>query len=194
MVIHVNDHVLSGIVPGNAELAEAGGSGAGFVSRASARRLACDSRYCYVADGANGSALGVGRMTRSIPAWLYRVLRHRDRGCRFPGCGQGRLIHAHHIRHWADGGPTEQGNLILICRYHHRLVHEGGWSITGDACGEVSFVRPDGTTLASRPTGPRPEVLARLFDPGGSGPGSDPPEAGGDPGRGSEQVRTSHGP
>ncbi|MGH9306954.1 MAG: DUF222 domain-containing protein [Acidimicrobiales bacterium] len=162
VVIHVQDQVLSGIAGGSAEVAEGGA-----ISGESARRLACDGRYSYVADGLNGSALGVGRTTRSIPPWLYRVLRHRDGGCRFPGCGQTRLIHAHHVRHWANGGPTDQGNLLLLCRYHHRLAHEGGWSITGDACGELRFIRPDSSVLDPRRSLPQTEVLTRLF--GGDG-------------------------
>jgi hypothetical protein len=72
--------------------------------------------------------LDVGRKTRTIPPALRRALEARDRGCRFPGCGL-RFTDAHHIRHWADGGETRLGNLVLLCRFHHRLVHEEGFRV-----------------------------------------------------------------
>ena len=76
----------------------------------------------------DGSMLDVGRKTRTIPPALRRALEARDRGCRFPGCGL-RFTEAHHVRHWADGGETKLDNLILLCRFHHRLVHEDGYTV-----------------------------------------------------------------
>jgi hypothetical protein len=73
--------------------------------------------------------LSVGRKTRAIPAQVDRALRERDRGCRFPGCERNRFVDAHHVRHWAHGGETSLDNLVLLCRHHHRLVHEGGVSV-----------------------------------------------------------------
>jgi hypothetical protein len=77
----------------------------------------------------DGEPLSVGRKTRSIPPALCRALRRRDRGCRFPGCENHRFVDAHHIEHWARGGETSMDNLVLLCRTHHRLVHEGGYFV-----------------------------------------------------------------
>jgi hypothetical protein len=112
-----------------------------------ARRLACDSRWLLVADGPNGAPLGVGRTSRRIPAWLTRMIRERDEGCRFPGCGRTRWTHAHHIEHWSNGGPTNIDNLITMCGYHHRRIHDEGWAIRGDPNGEVEWVTPHGWTM-----------------------------------------------
>jgi hypothetical protein len=71
----------------------------------------------------------VGRKTRARPPARRRALRARDRGCRFPGCENHRFVDAHHMRHWARGGETTLANLVLLCRRHHRLVHEGGYGI-----------------------------------------------------------------
>jgi len=114
------------------------------VSAETSRRLCCDTslvRITYAAPGSDGggsggsgapdpdaSILSVGRRTRTIPPALRRALEIRDRGCRFPGCGL-RFTDAHHLRHWADGGDTSLSNCVLLCRFHHRLVHEGGWRV-----------------------------------------------------------------
>jgi hypothetical protein len=114
------------------------------IANATARRLACDSIVeCAVYDHAG--TLGVGRRTRLIPGWLRRQLWHRDGGCRFPGCGRKTWVHGHHIQHWADGGPTDLDNLILLCGYHHRFLHEHGWGITEDPDGKPIFRKPDGS-------------------------------------------------
>lgn len=110
-----------------------------------ARRLVCDARIEINIEDENGTVVGVGRATRKLPAWLVRVIRKRDKGCRFPGCGRTRWIHIHHIWHWGLGGPSDPWNLISLCPYHHRLVHEGGWNIVGDANEEVTWIRPEGT-------------------------------------------------
>ena len=88
------------------------------LSPETARRLACDA-----------SVVRNGRKTRTIPPALRRALRARDRGCRFPGCENRRFLDAHHVHHWARGGETTADNLVLLCRRHHRLVHEGGWHV-----------------------------------------------------------------
>lgn len=106
-----------------------------------ARRLACDCRLQVVAHDANGAPLGVGRTTRSVPHWLLRQLKHRDQTCRFPGCSRQRFVHAHHIVHWAKGGPTDLDNLLVLCTYHHRLVHEQGWKVRGHPSHAVTFLR-----------------------------------------------------
>jgi 5-methylcytosine-specific restriction endonuclease McrA len=79
-----------------------------------------------------GRVLEVGARTRTIPPALRRALHHRDRGCRFPGCGVP-FGQGHHIRHWAQGGPTTLSNLALLCRRHHRAVHEEGYQVDRQA-------------------------------------------------------------
>jgi len=98
------------------------------VSYETSRRLTCDAALVAVSHSRDGSVLGAGRRTRTISPALRRALEARDRGCRFKGCGL-RYTDAHHVKHWADGGETTLGNLLLLCAYHHRLVHEEGWKV-----------------------------------------------------------------
>jgi len=130
-----------------------------------ARRLACDARLQTVLDGAGGVPVAIGRLSRVIPPWLNRQIRRRDRGCRFPGCERTRWGHAHHLVHWASGGPTDLDNLATLCGYHHRLVHEAGWKIEGSPNGELIFIRPDGRPYQPRPDALRRETRQRLIDP-----------------------------
>jgi len=130
-----------------------------------ARRLACDARVQTVAEGPDGSTVGIGRTARTIPPWLARQVRHRDQGCRFPGCERTRWVHLHHLIHWADGGGTDLDNLVTLCGHHHRLVHEGGWRLVGHPDRQVAFLRPDGQAFRPGPRPLRPEVRARLVDP-----------------------------
>ncbi|MUL68443.1 hypothetical protein BOO86_28510 [Mycobacterium sp. CBMA 234] len=123
--------------------------------------LLCDAT-CEVWLQQHGQPIGAGRTTRTISRRLRRALEHRDRCCQVPGCGATRGLHAHHIRHWEDGGPTELHNLVLLCPYHHRLHHSGGITITGpadrlvvtDAAGQPLTNR----SLARPPTTPAPDV------------------------------------
>ena len=108
------------------------------VSVAVARALAADGARVDVSVGAEGELLSVGRRTRSIPAAVSRALWLRDGGCRVPGCGRKRHLHAHHVKEWADGGETRLSNLLLVCSTHHRLVHEGRLRISaGEASAEA---------------------------------------------------------
>jgi hypothetical protein len=106
------------------------------------RRLACDSRLQVVLHGGD-QIVGVGRMSRTAPAWIHRVLRHRDGGCTFPGCEAKHFLHAHHIEHWIDGAPTNIDNLMLVCSFHHKLVHEMAWSVLLNGS-VATWVRPSG--------------------------------------------------
>jgi hypothetical protein len=91
-----------------------------------ARRLACDATVTRVITGGDSLPLDVGRTTRVVPPPLRRALELRDRGCAWPGCDRPPpWTDAHHITHWADNGPTSLENLVLLCRRHHRAVHEG---------------------------------------------------------------------
>ncbi len=139
------------------------------------RRVACDCGL--VAAGAGGEALNIGRRTRTIPPAIRRALMLRDRGCAFPGCTHTRFLHGHHIRHWLHGGETSVDNLVLLCTVHHRMVHEGGWTVARDADGELVFTSPAGRGLPAAP--PRERVgdnvtwLGEWADAHGVHPGPD---------------------
>jgi hypothetical protein len=109
-----------------------------------ARRLACDASLVPLVEDENGAPLNVGRKTRSIPPAIRRALNARDAGCCFPGCTYRRYLDAHHIEHWADGGETKLTNLITLCRWHHRLVHEGGVLVEPGPTGRWRFLSADG--------------------------------------------------
>ena len=125
------------------------------------RYLTCDST-CEVWFQRDGQVIGAGRSTRTINRRLRRALEHRHPTCAVPGCSSTRGLHAHHIRHWEDGGPTELDNLVLLCPYHHRLHHRGGITITGPAPG-ITVTDSDGRelhsgSLARPPNRPPPDV------------------------------------
>ena len=98
----------------------------------------------------DGRLLEIGARTRTIPPALRRALLHRDHGCRFPGCGLS-FGEGHHVRHWAQGGPTTLPNLALLCRRHHRAVHEEGYQVDRQPDGALRFRRPDGRPLPEVP-------------------------------------------
>jgi hypothetical protein len=148
VVVHVDAETLAGDDVADRCEVERGPA----LAPETARRLGCDASIVRIVER-DGEPLSVGRRSRTIPAGLRRALRSRDRGCRFPGCTHERFLHAHHIRHWARGGATELQNLVQLCSYHHRLVHEGGFSVQrngrrpdGVADG-VRFLRPDGQVI-----------------------------------------------
>ena len=124
------------------------------VSAETARRVACDAGAVVMRHAADGAVLDVGRKTRTIPPALRRALQARDRQCRFPGCNA-RRCDAHHVRHWADGGATRLDNLVLLCRRHHRAVHEEGFAVRMGATGEAEFHWPDGRPLPAVPPAPQ---------------------------------------
>jgi len=119
----------------------------GNVSAETSRRLTCDAAVVHWLETHKGEPLSIGRKSRTIPPAIRRALQKRDRGCRFPGCTCTRFVDAHHIHHWADGGETRMGNLVLLCRRHHRLVHEEGYGIKTTAGGAITFTLPDGRIL-----------------------------------------------
>ncbi len=105
-------------------------------------RIACDSTMSRVLL-ADSMVIDVGRATRAVSAPTRRALRARDHGCRWPGCDrQVNWSTPHHIDAWSHGGPTKLHNLVLLCYFHHRLVHEGGWQVV-QAGREFRFVPPD---------------------------------------------------
>ncbi len=121
-VVVVDAAVLSNDGSGRCELEDGAA-----VAPETARRISCDSSIVAMALAGGGEPLNVGRSTQSIPRAIRRALRVRDGGCRFPGCTQRRFVDGHHIVHWARGGETSLQNLVLLCRFHHRAVHEGGF-------------------------------------------------------------------
>ena len=127
------------------------------VSAETSRRVACDAATVVMTHAADGSVLDVGRRTRTISPALRRALVERDGGCRFPGCGQSRCD-AHHVKHWADGGETSLDNTLLLCRFHHRLVHEEGFQLHRLAEGEVEFRTPHGLLVPDAPAPPRQPI------------------------------------
>jgi len=120
------------------------------VSAETSRRLACDASRVVMRHDEDGRLPEIGARTRTIPPALRRALHHRDGGCRFPGCG-GRFTQAHHLRHWAQGGPTTLSNLARLCRRHHRAVHEEGYQVERQPDGALRFRRPDGRLLPEVP-------------------------------------------
>jgi hypothetical protein len=129
------------------------------LANATAHRLACDGILETIITK-DGQPVGIGRRSRKVPGWLRRLVYHRDGNrCQHPGCGNTRWLQVHHIIPWAEGGPTDMDNLVLLCGIHHRWVHEQGWHITGPPEARV-FRRPDWTPFP----GPRPTLDRRLAD------------------------------
>ena len=165
VVVHVNDEALktpengpavAGAPRVSAETPPTGGVWLGNsdvpVSAETARRIACDAgKVCM--SHRSGQVLSVGRKARTIPPPIRRALEFRDQGCRFPGCTS-KHCDAHHIVHWADGGETKLSNLVLLCRRHHRLLHEGDFRIRMSDNGAVQFFHPRGRPLEQSPAPP----------------------------------------
>ena len=149
VVVHVDAPVLADPdQPGQSVLEDGPNS-----SAEESRRIACDATRVIMTHDADGRVLEVGARTRTIPPALRRALQHRDHGCRFPGCGS-RFTQGHHIKHWANGGPTTLSNLALLCRRHHRAVHEEGFQVARLADGELEFRHPYGWVLPPVPAPP----------------------------------------
>jgi hypothetical protein len=129
----------------------------GPIAPATAKRIVCDSAiWRIVLDPNTGLPLDVGRARRLVPYWIRRALHARDRGCRWPGCTTpAPWCDAHHVQHWHAGGATRVDDLLTLCRYHHVLVHEGGWRIDLDpTTGQVTVTRPDGSAHDIGPSKP----------------------------------------
>jgi hypothetical protein len=139
IVVHVAEETLRERAAGCCEF-EHGPS----MAAETARRLACDASVVRLIENPDGEPLNAGRKTRTISAPLRRLLNARDKGCRFPGCCNTRFIDAHHVEHWANGGETRPSNLVSLCRFHHRAVHEGGIRIERLDDGALRFVKKNG--------------------------------------------------
>jgi len=121
----------------------------GPVSPGMARRLACEAAVIPAVLGSGSELLDLGRRSAVVSPALRRAVALRDKRCRFPGCDRPHAwCDAHHVIHWADGGATSLANLILLCRRHHRLIHQGfGLEMHGE---HPVFRRPDGSVLDER--------------------------------------------
>jgi hypothetical protein len=122
------------------------------------QRLLCNGRVQTVVESKAGDVIGLGRMSREPSAWMIRQIRYRDRECRFPGCGARRFTQAHHIVWWRNGGRTDLDNLLLICSFHHKLVHEHGWTVKRRKDGTIGWFRPNGVRYRAGPFAKSPPI------------------------------------
>jgi 5-methylcytosine-specific restriction endonuclease McrA len=149
VVVHVDAAVLADPgQPGQSVLEDGP-----HVPAGTCERLACDASRVVMRHDADGRITEVGVRTRTVPPALRRALERRDHGCRFPGCGL-RYTQGHHIKHWAQGGPTKLSNLVLLCRRHHRSIHEEGFQVQRLADGELQFRHPSGWLIPEVPEPP----------------------------------------
>jgi 5-methylcytosine-specific restriction endonuclease McrA len=146
VVVHVDAAVLADPDQAGQSMLEDGPR----VPAGTSQRLACDASRVVMRHDEDGQVVEVGARTRTIPPALRRALQHRDRSCRFPGCTV-RIGQGHHVRHWAQGGPTTLSNLALLCRRHHRAVHEEGYQLERMPDGTLQFRRPNGWLVPEVP-------------------------------------------
>jgi len=158
VIVHVDEKSLRG------------GAGRSDLPVETVRRLTCDGNLIPLIEDARGTPLALGRKRRVVSPALRKALWSRDGGCRFPGCERKHYVDAHHLEHWAHGGETEPGNLILLCSYHHRLLHEGGFSVFRRHDGELQFLRADGRAIPR--SGYSPDDM--IDDPGVDAPAANP--------------------
>ena len=145
VVVHAPVEAIDGAANAESE----GGS---VVPPETLQRLLCNARVQTVLEDQAGNAVNLGRMTREPSASMLRQIRYRDRGCRFPGCGTTAFTEAHHVVWWRYGGRTDLDNLALICSFHHRLVHEHGWSMKRGDEGTLHWFSRDGTRYRAGPS------------------------------------------
>ncbi|HVS25407.1 MAG TPA: DUF222 domain-containing protein, partial [Gammaproteobacteria bacterium] len=134
-----------------------GGAGRSDLPLETVKRLMCDASLIALVEDEHSTPLAVGRKQRVLSTPLRRALWARDRGCTFPGCRNRRFVDGHHIHHWVNGGETSPDNVTLLCTYHHRLLHEGAFSIDRDRDGAIYFRRADGRVIPRG--GYRPEDM-----------------------------------
>jgi hypothetical protein len=146
---HVSVSVGLDVLKGARGTAELDHSGP--VPRSVAQRVACDASITRIVLSPDSEPLDVGRRTPVVSVAMRRALVIRDRHCRFPGCDRPpAFCDAHHAVHWAKGGPTSMANLLLLCRRHHRLIHDHGGFTLELVQGRPVFGRPDGSVLQER--------------------------------------------
>jgi len=157
LVVHVDAAALTADGRGRSELEDGP-----VISTETARRLGCDADVVTQIER-DGLPVSVGRTRRTVPPALRRLLDARDTGtCCFPGCERRRHLQAHHRHHWAHGGETSLDNLVLLCFHHHRLVHEGGYTIEDDPDAGFRFRNRYGVVWPTAPPRPPPGRTDRL--------------------------------
>jgi hypothetical protein len=113
--------------------------------------LCCNSAVTRIVTTGESLIVDIGRATRSISPKLEKAIRHRDRHCRFPGCHMpGAFTDVHHVVWWSKGGETNRDNLALICRRHHRMIHNN-WSVAGNPNETLTFTNPNGRNFTTKP-------------------------------------------
>lgn len=159
LVVHVDAAALSNDGRGRSELEDGP-----VIAPETARRLGCDAELVAQIEQ-DGLPVSVGRKRRTVPPALRRLLEARDdETCCFPGCERRRHLQAHHRTHWAHGGETTLDNLVLLCFHHHRLVHEGGYTIEDDPAGGFRFRNRRGVLSSSLPPRPPPGWARALVE------------------------------
>jgi hypothetical protein len=146
VVLHADLSMLRG-GRGTAELERLG-----LLSRAAARRMACDAEVALAIDDAFGHTMVEGHARRFPTDAQRREVWRRDRHCRFPGCSNAVFTKVHHVVHWIDGGPTDLDNLVLLCDHHHHTVHESRWQVSGNPNGTMRFLGPTKRLMESKPS------------------------------------------
>jgi len=124
----------------------------GLIDGETVRRIACDATIVVALDDDVGHTMYEGRAKRFPTQAQRREVMRRDRHCRFPGCTNVTFTNVHHIVAWKPGGRTDLDNLALTCLHHHHLVHSGGWTMSGNANGELTFTGPSGRVMTSCPS------------------------------------------
>ena len=124
-----------------------GGTGCSDLPIDTVKRLLCDGSLVLVAEDDKGNPLDVGRKQRTVSTALRRALYARDRKCTFPGCQRKRYLDGHHLKPWFEGGETVPANMTLLCEYHHKLLHEGAFSVVKEEDATLRFVTADGRTI-----------------------------------------------
>ena len=151
VVVHMREGALV-TAPTGADI-----EGGPVIAQETAARLRCESRTQTVVEDSSGEPLALGRMSRFPSAAMLRQLRYRDIGCTFPGCGSVRFVKAHHIVWWRHGGRTDLDNLVLVCTFHHKLLHEHGWTVARRD-GAVRWFQPDGRRFVPGPAPPQQPI------------------------------------
>ena len=151
VVVHVP---LAALVDEEGETSELAGDleRDGLISTEVVRRIACDATIAIGVDDDVGHTMYEGRARREPTEAQRREVMRRDRHCRFPGCTNVTFTNVHHVVPWKPGGTTDLDNLALLCLHHHHLVHSRGWTMTGNANEELTFVGPSGRVMTSRPS------------------------------------------
>ena len=152
VVVHVP---LAALVDGSGEDSDLAGEleQDGLLSAGTVQQIACDATVALAIDDDAGRTMYEGRSRREPTGPQRREVRRRDRHCRFPGCANVTFTDTHHIKRWKpDRGPTDLDNLCLLCVHHHHLVHQGDWTMSGNANEELTVVGPSGRVMTSRPS------------------------------------------